>query len=229
MGALSTSANTWLEPRRIPGYSKELSLMDHLFNRLDGYYPNRWRAAFADDNAIQNWREAWADAFAEEGLTPDEIRVGIAQCRRMFDWPPSFPEFIKACRPAMDYERAFIEAVEQQRLRQTGKDKWSSPAIYWASTTLGNDIQSHMYSAISKRWAAAVDMAREKIKRGDLPNEVPQRMDALPAPGKTTISKEQADVNIARMKAMLEKPGKPFFAVAVEDVIAAQEARDGDA
>lgn len=40
---------------------------------------------------------------------------------------------------------------------------------------------------------------------------------------------EQAAENIARLKAMLDKPGRPFFAVAVEDVIAAQQAEKASA
>lgn len=123
---LSTSRlNAWLEPHpRLDG----IAMIDHLFNKLDGLYPHRWRSAFANDQAIANWRETWADGFAEEGVTPEEIRRGLSQCRRRFDWPPSFAEFLSACRPPINPEAAYHEAVKQMRNRASGADAWSHPA-----------------------------------------------------------------------------------------------------
>jgi hypothetical protein len=59
--------NAWLSPQ--PALDN-MTLIDLLFNRLDGLYPNRWRASFRNEHAIANWREAWADGFVSEGLTP---------------------------------------------------------------------------------------------------------------------------------------------------------------
>ena len=73
--------SVWLEKHPRLG----VSLMDHLWNRMDGTYPNRWRAAFANEQAIENWREAWADAFSDERITPDEVRSTIAVCRKTYD------------------------------------------------------------------------------------------------------------------------------------------------
>lgn len=205
MGALSNTqhSSAWLTPRQWPDSVNPLSMMDRLFNRMDGSYPHKWRSAFANAQAIQNWREAWAEAFDEEGLTPEEIKAGIVTCRKLYDWPPSLPEFLKACRPALDCERAFIEAVEQMRLRESGKDVWSSPVVFWAAVSIGSDLRNHPYQAISKRWAAAIDTAREKIKRGELPNEVPARLEALPAPGRQSVSPEQAAANISKLHEIL--------------------------
>ena len=203
MSALSTSTNRngWLTPHPALG----ISLMDHLFNRMDGSYPHKWRSAFANAQAIQNWRESWAEGFTEEGMTMDEIKAGIVTCRKLYDWPPSLPEFLKACRPAIDSERAFIEAVEQMRLRDDGKDCWSSPVVYWAAVSLGNDLRNNHYGAITKRWAAALDFAGKRIKSGELPNEVPPRREALPAPGRQSVSAEQAAYNIAKLHEIIGK------------------------
>lgn len=204
----STSAG-WLQPRTWPDADKPLSMMDRLFNRLDGSYPHKFRSAFANAQAIQNWREAWAEAFDEEGLTLAEVKVGIVTCRKLYDWPPSLPEFLKACRPSMDVERAFFEAVEQMHRRESGKDAWSSTALYWAAVSLGADLRNYPYQSISKRWSAALEMAAKKIKSGELPNEVPARLEALPAPGRQSVSAEQAKDNLARMKSMLQ--GSPML------------------
>ena len=58
--------SAWLDPHpRLEG----IALIDHLFNRLDGLYPHRWRSAFASEQAVVNWRETWADGFVEESVT----------------------------------------------------------------------------------------------------------------------------------------------------------------
>lgn len=192
--------SAWIDPHpKLDG----VALIDHLFNKLDGLYPHRWRSAFANQHAIANWRQAWAEGFAEDGLTMVEIKRGIAECRRMFDWPPSFAEFVKACRPMLDYERAYIESIEQMRKRQTGADEWSLPAIYWAAVKLGSDLSAYPYNAIKGRWKAALDDAIDGVRSGRLPAEVPQRLEALPAPGQTSISPEVAKQRLAGIRDML--------------------------
>ena len=218
MGALSNTqhSSAWLTARQWPDSVKPLSMMDRLFNRMDGSYPHKWRSAFANAQAIQNWREAWAEAFDEEGLTPEEVKAGIVTCRKLYDWPPSLPEFLKACRPAIDPERAFHEAVEQMRLRDVSKDAWSSPVVFWAAVQLGSDLRNNPYPSISKRWAAALDTAAKKIKLRELPNEVPPRLDALPAPGRQSVDPEQAAANIDKLYAMLGGRPRPFFAFCID-------------
>ena len=203
MGVLSNTSSVWLTPRHWTDADKSLTMMDRLFNRMDGSYPHKWRSAFANQQAIQNWREAWSAKFDSAGLTPAEVAYGIERCTDLYDWPPSLPEFLKACRPAIDPERAYHEANEQMRLREDGKDRWSSPMVYWAAVSLGNDLRNNHYGAISKRWAAALDAARNKIKSGELPNEVPPRRAALPAPGRQSVGSEKVAANIAKMVEML--------------------------
>lgn len=75
-----------------------ISLMDHLFNKLDAMYPLRWRSAHSSETSVQNWRETWAEAFQKKGITPHQVKVGIDECSELYDWPPSLKEFITACR-----------------------------------------------------------------------------------------------------------------------------------
>jgi hypothetical protein len=194
--------SAWIDPHpKLDG----VALIDHLFNKLDGLYPHRWRSAFANQHAIANWRQAWAEGFAEEGITMAEIKRGIAECRRLFDWPPSFAEFVKACRPALDYERAYEEAVEQMRRRDAGEDSWSTPAVYWAATKLGVDLLAHPYQSIKGRWHAALDEAIEGIRTGKLPAAVPKRREALPAPGQCSVPPEVAKQRLAGIRDMLAR------------------------
>lgn len=91
--------NPWLEINQTLG----LALIDHLYRRLDGLYAGKWRNIFAAPDAIENWRQAWAEALHARHVTPAQIKRGLSNCIDMYDWPPSLPEFIKACQtPARD-------------------------------------------------------------------------------------------------------------------------------
>ncbi|MDQ5914403.1 MAG: hypothetical protein QG584_285 [Pseudomonadota bacterium] len=188
--------NAWLEPHpRLEG----LALIDHLFNRLDGLYPNKWRASFANDHAIANWRTAWAEAFADEGISIDEVRAGLKACRRR-DWPPSFAEFFKDCRPSADHQSALIEAIEQMARRESGSDRWSHPAIYWAAVKIGSyDLSRKSLKELDKEWRKAYSDQLAIGQWGD----IPERLPALPAPGQThsrEVGKETIQAMLARLK-----------------------------
>lgn len=189
----------WLEPHpRLDG----IALIDHLFNRLDGLYPHRWRSAFPNEQAIANWRIAWAEGLAAEGITPEEVKRGLEACRSQFEWPPSLAEFVKACRPPIDFEAAYREACEQMRLREIGCDRWSHPAIYWAAVSIGSfDLRNSTWGNIKTRWTAAL---RAELDKREWP-EIPPRREALPQPGKVTIPQEEARRRIAAMRDMIAR------------------------
>ena len=96
--SLSTSqpnnVSLWLQIHPTLG----VTMMDHLFNKLDAMYPGRWVACYKNETSVQNWRDTWAEAFDEERILPHQVKAGISECRKLYDWPPSLTEFIKACR-----------------------------------------------------------------------------------------------------------------------------------
>lgn len=201
-----------------------ISLMDHLFNRLDGAYPNRWRAAFANEQAVANWRESWAEAFDEEGLTPQMIAEGLRVCRKTYDWPPSITEFLKVCKPAINVDVAIYEAINQMRARQHGKDAWSNPAIYWAAVEVGEyDMISQTFSQIKPRFEAALN----KVMAGEvLP--VPARAPALSAPGKSESTREYGRQRLAEIGALAAlKPPPQGFNIGWAWKIVDEEKRTG--
>jgi Replication protein P len=201
MSSLMSQRSAWLDLRPIG--DRQLSLMDHLFNRLDGMYPNRWRASFTSEDAVQNWRESWAEAFVEEGITPHQVADGIRACRRQFDWPPSLTEFLKACKPHIDHEAAFIEAVKQMRQRDNGTDTWSKPAIYWAAVEFGSwELRQASWDRAKARWTRILD---EQLAKGELP-PVPPRMEALPAPGQASANPEKVRELIEGLRKRMAVP-----------------------
>lgn len=185
----------WFEP--LPALAGS-SLMDHLFNRLDGAYPHKWRSNFPNSQAIDNWSTSWAEAFEEEGIKPADIRAGLKACRSKYDWPPSCAEFIKACRPSVDTTVAYYEALAGVQARAAGEmGQWSHPAIYWAAMPLAYDFGAQAYSQIKNRWERAL---AEQMDRGEWP-AIPQPMIALPQPGKGQLSRENAAKMIEEYKA----------------------------
>lgn len=127
----------------------------------------------------------WSMGLA--GYTPLEVQRGLAACMTRI-WPPTLPEFMLLCRPPIDHEAAFQEAVTQLHLRGEGSDNWSHPAIYWAAVAFGSwELRQASWDRAKTRWTRILD---EQLRKGDLP-PVPPRMDVLPAPGKATTSPEK--------------------------------------
>ena len=186
-------AAAWSEPRaKLDG----LALIDHLYNQLDGMYPNLWRANFKNEQAIANWRVAWLEAFVEEGITPQLAAAGIKVCRREHDMPPSLPKFLRACQggaATTDPEALFYRAQAEMGNRRARKPQnWPSPPLFWAAVALGDDLLHSDYRSMKGRWTAAMDANRDRM--ADIPDVSPDH--ALPAP---KLSREEAEVQIAQV------------------------------
>lgn len=234
MLSMFENQSKWLMPHpKLEG----VSLMDHLFNRLNGTYPNKWRANFRDERAIVDWRQAWAEAFDDEGVTPQDVALGIKNCRRMYEWPPSLPEFLKACRPHLEPNVAFFEAVRGMQARIAGKTgDWSHPAIFYAALAVGQyEMMNQSYQQLKARWEKAFG---EQLALGQWP-EIPPVVGALPAPARTEEGKAQIR-KVSSMasdalsngkdhkqwaKRILENPeGKSMFAVNAAKAVLGMEA-----
>lgn len=175
------------------------SWVENIFQRMEDRYGSLWAdryGSFPRDRVKRTWAKDLAD------LSRDELVRGVAACRDA-KFPPTLAEFRAMCRPTLDYERAFLEAVEQMRRRESGKDAWSAPAVYWAAARIGKDVQASAYAAIKARWHAALDEAMADIRKGALPAEVPQRREALPAPGRISVPKDEQQRRIAGLRGAL--------------------------
>ena len=141
-------------------------------------------------------REAWDKHLAD--MTEREVRAGLVACLSR-EWPPSLPEFLKLCRPWMNPEVAFHDAVVGMAARRRGEmGVWFHPAIYWAAVTVGtHDILNATYGHIKGRWDRAFT---DEIAKGQWP-DVPPVREALPAPGKTLATKEEAETALRKMGA----------------------------
>lgn len=182
-------------------------LLDHMFNRLDGMYPGKWRQNFTTEQSIKNWKDEVERVFTEEGITPAHVKPGLQACRRLYrDWPPSVPQLADACLPPVDPVSAYHEAVAGIEARGKGEiGTWSHPAIYWAASRLAKDLMITPAQQMKDRWAAAL---RSQLALKEwLP--IPEARPALPAPGQTMLSAEDAAAMLKQLGAatVTIKPG----------------------
>lgn len=173
--------------------------IERLFQRMEDRYGSLWAeryGTFPRERVKRTWAEDLAD------MSPEEMIQGVEACKaRRF--PPTLPEFRDMCRPPIDYETAFHEAVQQMQKRKTGEDEWPSAALYWAAVKFGGDILAQPYSVCKTRWKSALDQATDLVKTKKLPDGVPKRRGALPAPGECTASKEKVHQMLDDMKRVL--------------------------
>lgn len=198
MSQLTVVASGWTKPHeKLDG----ISPIDHLFNRLDGMYPNIFKANFKSVDAINNWKNAWAEALYEDGIEGIEVKEGLKNSRRMYEFPPSLPQFLKACRH-VDYEGLFIEAVKGHMSRRANSKKevfgWSNPIAFWAGAEFGvHDLLNSQYDKVKARWQSCVEKAqREGFK------PIPDVMLQLP-PSKVEANPEVAKKAMGAMKSVL--------------------------
>lgn len=163
-----------------------------LINRLHAMYGTKF---------LQQWegldKAALAVAWAEEmiGYTGDEIARGLAACRTR-PFPPTLPEFLALCRPSLNPEVAYHEAVSGMSARARGEmGQWSHPAVYWAAVRItSHDLLSMGWQAIRGRWEAAL---RSILEQG--------KWDAVPQPHLQLSAPGQANTTTAESRAALQK------------------------
>ena len=165
-------------------------LFDKMLSKWGKQFVDRWQYVDADKLLLD-----WAKAL--HGLTELEFRRGVAKLDT-FDWPPSQPEFLKACRPEVNPLTAYYEAIEGARSRERGEvGTWSHPAIFWASVRVSTfDLLSLSYSQIKTRWEACLALELEK---GNW-EPIPAPMLMLPS-SKIRLSREEAGRMLRELKA----------------------------
>lgn len=178
--------------------------MNSLFERMEAYYGAKFANAWAGTDR-KSMKRVWAMELA--GLTGEELRVGVMALKTL-EWPPTLPEFMRVCRPPLNYDAALYEATQQLRLRAEGKDEWSNPAFYWAAIKIGDfDMLNLSHAILIKRFSAALD----EVLRGKV-EPVPARMVALPAPWKGRASPERVEVEMQKVRATQKQVGNKDWA-----------------
>src|SRR5690625_3324815 len=98
----------------------------HLMAKMQAMYGAKFTQQWQGiDPAIL--QSEWAEQLA--GFSGDELSRGLQACRER-PWPPTLPEFMVLCRPPIQPEAAFYEAVTGLGQRRRGeRGEWTHPAI----------------------------------------------------------------------------------------------------
>jgi hypothetical protein len=144
----------------------------HIFASLHVALGAKFDDLFAGQNRTVVMDE-WARSLA--GFRPAELDRGLAEMRNR-RFTPTLGEFRIACRPALDPETAWWEAVEGLKERDQGRrGDWSHPAIWRAASEMGMDVRTEDFGKYRGRWTAKLkrELARGWIE--DVP-AVPPRL-----------------------------------------------------
>lgn len=96
---------------------------------------------------------------------------------------------------------AYLEAVEQMRVRQVGGDTWSAPAVFWTAVRYGVGLQADGWPAAAGRWRRLYAIAQAE----HLP-AVPARRPPASIPGRRT-SQDAGRSRVAELKSLIGKKG----------------------
>jgi hypothetical protein len=168
-----------------------LPWIEKIFQKMASRYGARFADAWHGCD-LEVVKADWADDLA--GYMPSEIAAGLDRMKAK-PFPPTCPEFLLLCRPALDPDTAYHEAVREYRKRfDKGDDTWSRPEIFWAAQTIGHhDLMNTPYDRMRGRWRDALTNAKR--------DPIPERLVALPASGEVRADPE----HVKRLMADLDR------------------------
>lgn len=191
-------ANAPSSDRRLPGEPLPTPWVERMFSKFEDRFGTLWHQRYAGI-PITRVMDTWCEDLAD--LTPAQIKNGVDGTRNL-KFPPTLAEFRELClKSNVDPYMAYEEAIRQMHKRHTdGSDVWSHPAIYWSAVRIGDfDMRNSTWESIKRRWTGYL---QEELAKATIDPVPPPRV-ALVAPGKTTITAEQAKANCARIKEMM--------------------------
>lgn len=175
--------------------------VDRIFARLLGFYGTKLAQQWTGMD-LQMVKAIWAEELA--GYTAEEIARGIDGCRSK-DWPPSLPEFLKLCRPAMSCAVLWHEAQAGAKAREAGAvGDWSAPWVFHAYREMAHEVRTGEFARHGDRWRHELEKAKAACERGELPDQIPAPSKALPAPA--PLTREQAKARAAALSVALPTP-----------------------
>lgn len=193
--------------------------IDALFVKMANFYGSKFKLMWGEAD-IANVKSVWWQELSK--LNRDEIVKG-ANALINQEYCPTLPQFIKLCRPAIDFTAAYYEALNGVLAREKGEmGNWSNPAIFWASTKIGAfDFKNQSYSTIKARWEKALG---DELSKGAW-EAIPEARIALPAPS-TQATKDIAYKYLADTNAIKDQASKSDHKAWAKKIL--QREKDGD-
>ena len=162
-------------------------------------FDRRWTGV-----AIADLRDTWAAGLA--GISGQELAAGL-RAAAAHRWVPTLPEFAAMCQPWREAQAGYEMAQQLMRQRIAGQHAdWPAVWLWAAAQRMGGDLLALPWSKAAGRWESAVSAARRDADAGRLPAAVPEFVPgntlALPRPGQTRITRDEA---VRSLSALLER------------------------
>jgi hypothetical protein len=209
------SAEPW------PSTGHSIDPVEDLFNKMQALYGAKFLEQWKDIN-LDALRQHWGSAL--DKMTPQQVQRGMASLE-LLDLPPTLPQFIKLCKPELDPQAAYLEAVVGIAAREQGDiGQWSDPAIYWATTAIGAfDLKTRPYAQIRRRWESALEEARahphsEPIPAPEVQRVTPEETEAPYVDIATELVAVEKAVEVAR--SVTARPDHKRWAKRIQERIA---------
>lgn len=146
---------------------------EELFKRIVAILGSRFSEAYKGV-APEVFQAEWSASLAD--FKPIEIERGLAQMAQQ-KFVPTLGEFSQWCRPCLDPEYAFHEAVRCFRQRDKGMvGDWSHPAVWRAASTMSLEVRQQDYRKVAARWRLELS-AELAVGWGDAVPEPPLRIE----------------------------------------------------
>lgn len=198
-------------PTNATSLAKPSVLPDAWIERLFSQFAAAYGRKFADlwlGCALGDVKALWAEELGS--MTREELAAGWAACKRR-EWPPTLPEFVNLCRPDTS-EEAFRRAVALTTTPVDQRDYGADSVLYWAIQRFGeHELRTAVFERSKDRWRSILEACRDENWRGMLP-VIPERNPSLPAPGQTTISREEAAKRVKSLGLQLNPRGDKDWA-----------------
>lgn len=197
-----TNATSQAKPSALPD-----AWIEKLFSQFAAAHGRKFADLWHGCN-LADVKALWAEELGT--MTREELAAGWAACRRR-EWPPTLPEFVNLCRPDTS-EEAFRRAVSLTATPVDQRDYGTDSVLYWAIQRFGeHDLRTAVWERAKDRWRSILEACRDENRRGMLPI-IPERREALPAPGQTAISREEAAKRVKSMGLQLNPRGDKDWA-----------------
>jgi len=164
----------------------------------------------------------WSQALV--GFNAEEVKRGLVACRTR-KFAPNLGEFLHLCRPSLDPEVAWHEAIQGLRAHADGiRFDWSHPAVYWAARDLQVEIRSGSFATHRRRWEQRLGEWFAAGQWATIADPTAKRITQQSYATQASIEPMSSDAAVERMRQFRQR--KTGFATRAEELAARGEADD---
>lgn len=105
-------------------------LMTMLFAKMRAIYGRKWTDQYASVKDMRLAAKEWEDALC--GLSVEQMRHAINQCRDHLDWPPSIAQFLKYAKADWQHGGSAYERPKLKLVNGTWEERRASGSRFIA-------------------------------------------------------------------------------------------------